>query len=431
MKRVLIISYYWPPAGGVGVLRCLKFSKYLRNYGWEPIVYAPLNADYLLYDYTNLKDISDTVEILKYPIWEPFRLFKFLSGRKQNDPTDPVHVRQKKCFIDNFAIWIRGNFFIPDARRLWINPSVKYLKSYLHDNPVDAIFTDGPPHTNTIIGQKLSVELDIPWLADFQDPWTQADYYKLYKIKIWADRRHKKMEQLVFKTAHKITIASPSWAKDLEKIGAHDVDVIYYGYDEDDFKHVSPIIDKDFTITHAGQLSRDRNPEVLFSALNDLKNELPWFNENLRLNFVGNIDMSIRKSIINNNLQNNFKDNGFIDRPRAIQLISDAQLLLLVLNKNENVNGRIPGKFYEYLRARRPILCIGPKNSDLAMILNEYGYGECIDYEDYEQIKIYIKKRYELYLKNKNNILPKNIEKFSIENQTKILSGYLNQIVKC
>jgi glycosyltransferase involved in cell wall biosynthesis len=430
MKKVLIISYYWPPSGGVGVLRSLKFTKYLRHYGWEPIIYAPSNANYLLSDYSNLKDIPVDIEVLKHPIREPYKLYKLFSGRKKDDPTDPVHVRQKKSFIDNFSIWVRGNFFIPDARCLWINPSVRFLKNYLKDHPVDAIFTDGPPHTNTVIGQKLSSQLGIPWLADFQDPWTQADYYKLYKISKLSDWCHKRMEQKVFKTAHKITIASPSWAKDLETIGAKNVDVLYYGFDEDDFRKIARHIDANFTITHTGLFGYDRNPEVLFNVLKDLKTELPAFGEKLRLNFAGNIDLSIRKSIVENGLQQNFNDLGFVDREKAIQLIVNAQILLLPLNKAENADGRIPGKFYEYLRAMRPVLCLGPQNSDVARIIKEYEIGECVGYEDYGQIKSYIKNRFELYLKGKNTISSKNFEKFSIENQTRILSQYLNKIVK-
>lgn len=430
MKRVLIISYYWPPSGGVGVLRCLKFTKYLGKFNWEPIVYAPLNANYLLYDYSNLKEIPDTLEVLKHSIWEPFKLYKFFSGRKKDDPTDPVHVRQKKSFVDNLAIWVRGNFFIPDARCFWINPSVSFLKKYLHEHPVDAILTDGPPHTNTLIGQKLSVDLGIPWLADFQDPWTQTDYYKLYRITNLADRRHKKLEQDVFKTAHKITIASPSWAKDLESIGAKNVEVIYYGYDEEDFKGLTQSIDEDFTIVHAGLMSFDRNPVTFFTVLRDLKNEIQGFNRRLKLKFAGNIDLSIRNSIVENGLQNNFKDEGFIDRYKAIQLTLNAQLLLLPLNKSENVDGRIPGKLYENLRAKRPILCLGPESSDVALILKECNAGVCIDYDDYKHLKKYILQRYELYLKGENMISTQGFEQYSNENQTKILSNLLNQIIQ-
>ncbi len=430
MKKVLIISYYWPPAGGISVLRCLKFAKYLRLYGWEPIIYAPSNASYLYYDQSNFKDIPNDIRVLKNRIREPFMLFRLLSGRLRDDPADPVHVRQKKSFIDDFAIWIRGNFFIPDARCLWIKPSVSYLTNYLKENPVDAIFTDGPPHTNTLIGQKLSVSLGIPWLADFQDPWTQVDYYRKYKISGWADKRHKKFEQSVFRTAHKITIASPSWARDLERIGARNVDVIYYGFDSDDFKVTDQEFDTDFTITHTGLMSSDRNPEVFFKVLRDLKNELPEFAKRLKLNFAGNIDLSVRRSIAENGLQPNFNDTGFIDRSKAIRLMSGARLLLLPLNQSENIAGRIPGKFYEYLMVRRPILCLGPKHTDLSKILQESCAGECIENEDYDQIKRYIGIRFELYLKGENAVPVLDIEKYSIANQTRILSQYLNQITE-
>jgi glycosyltransferase involved in cell wall biosynthesis len=428
MKRVLIISYYWPPAGGVGVLRCLKFSKYLRQFGWEPVVYAPSNADYLFYDNSNRKDIPENLEVLKHPIWEPFGLFKFFSGRKKNDPTDPVHFRQKVSYIDGFSIWVRGNFFIPDARCGWIKPSVNFLKKYLKEHPVDAIFTDGPPHTNTVIGQKLSAELRIPWIADFQDPWTQVDYYKLYRISKWADRRHKKMEQAVFRTAKKITVASPSWGNDLEKIGAKNVDVLYYGYDEDDFSSLPAIPDKKFSILHAGLFGRDRNPEVFFSVLRDLKSELPGFGENLILNFIGNIDMTIKKTLAENQLLENLNNNGPIEHHEVIQKTLNAQLLLLLLNKTENVYGRLPGKLYEYLRAKRPILCLGPRDTDAASILYEQEAGACIGYNDYEAIKSFIEEQYSLFLEGKNNVPAKDFKKFSVVNQTQILSEYLNQI---
>lgn len=428
MRKVLIISYYWPPSGGVGVLRSLKFTKYLRHFGWEPVVYTPSNADYLLRDFTNFKDIPKNLEILKHPIKEPFGVYKFLSGRKQDDPTDPVHVKSKKRFIDNFAIWVRGNFFIPDARCHWIKPSVRYLKKYLKEHPVDVIFTDGPPHTNTMIGMKLSKELGIPWLADFQDPWTQADYYQRYKIMYPADRYHHKLEQQVFKTARKITIASPSWAKDLEAIGVKNVDVIYYGYDEDDFKGLKPVPDDDFTITHTGLMGFDRNPEELFTVLKELKTELPGFKDHLKLNFAGNIDLSVKQSIEKYGLKENFNNLGFINRDKAIQLTMNARVLLLPLNKSENAYGRIPGKLFENLRTGRPILCFGPQNSDVARILEECNAGVCVDYNDQKQIKEFITGQYHKYLQGESQSAPRDIGKYSNEEQTRILSKHLNQL---
>ena len=152
-KKVLIITYNWPPAGGITVLRCLKIAKYLRYFGWEPVIYTADNAQYPYLDNSNEKDIPDGITIIKKPIIEPFGLFQKLSGRKKNVPVNNIiHVREKKSLLDNLGIYVRGNYFVPDARFLWIKPSVKFLKTYLEQNPVDAIFTDGPPHTNTVIG---------------------------------------------------------------------------------------------------------------------------------------------------------------------------------------------------------------------------------------------------------------------------------------
>ncbi|MGC9343171.1 MAG: glycosyltransferase, partial [Bacteroidales bacterium] len=236
-KRVLIITYYWPPSGGIGVHRCLKFAKYLRDFGWEPVIFTAKDAQYPVIDESNFKHVPENLEVHSIPIFEPFSLFKKMSGRKPEDSPNPVYVRDKKrSWIDEFSIWIRGNFFIPDARACWIRPAVRTISRFIKSQGnIDAIFSDGPPHTNTRIAYHLAKKFNIPWVADFQDPWTQVDYYKLLKITPIADRIHSRMEQGVFRQANRITIASPSWAKDLEKIGARDVKVLYYGYDKEDF----------------------------------------------------------------------------------------------------------------------------------------------------------------------------------------------------
>ncbi|MGB3589647.1 MAG: hypothetical protein WBA23_24080, partial [Tunicatimonas sp.] len=298
MKRVLIISYYWPPAGGISVHRSLKFAKYLPQFGWEPIIYTAKNAQYPYLDQSNFKDIHENTTVVKHPIIEPFGLFKLISGRKKDESLNNiVHVRDRKHrWIDDVGIWVRGNFFIPDARSLWVRPSVKFLTKYVQENPVDAIFSDGPPHTNTRIATLLHQKTGIPFLADFQDPWTQVDYYPLMKLTSWADQKHQKMEQEAFQAASKITIASPRWKKDLESLGAENVDVLYWGYDEDDFKKLDYTLDSHFSITHAGLIGFDRLPKVFFQALAELCDELKDFAKYLRIQLVGQIDYSVVES---------------------------------------------------------------------------------------------------------------------------------------
>jgi glycosyltransferase involved in cell wall biosynthesis len=430
MRKVLIISYYWPPAGGISVHRSLKFAKYLRKFGWEPVVYVPSNANYPYYDEGNLKDIPENLTILTRPIKEPFKIFKILSGRGKNESLNNiVHVRtRKQSLIDKLGIWIRGNLFIPDARSLWIRPSVKYLSSYLKANPVDAIFADGPPHTNNVIAMKLSKRYGIPYLADFQDPWTQVDYYELFPITRWADKKHKRLEQDVFNQASKITIASPSWKIDLEQIGAKNVEVLYWGFDEEDFADLKPIENPYFSIAHIGLMGFDRNPEVFFKVLGDLKEENQEFSKDLKIILAGQIDYSVKKSISECNLDINVEYHGIVDRIAALKMAKGCSLLLLLLNKAKNAKGRLPGKLYEYLRLRRPVIALGFKDSDAEEIIKKTGSGESFEYDDSLKIRDFILSSYDKF---KNEQLPQTtgeIGYYSVENQTKRLSEFLNGI---
>ena len=427
MKKVLIISYYWPPAGGVAVLRNLKFVKYLRYFNWEPVVYAPKNADYPQIDLANFNDIPKGVEVLRKPIIEPFSLFRKFTGRKNSDKTNPVYVRKTSAgVLDKFAVWVRGNFFIPDARFLWISPSVKFLSDYIKDNKIDAILTDGPPHTNTVIGQRLSQKFGIPWLADFQDPWTQVDYYSMLSIGNRADAKHKKLEQETFNTAKQITVASPTWANDLTKIGAKSPKVIYYGYDEDDFKNLKKQKTDKFVISHAGLLGMDRQPFVFLQVLRDLMDEYPNFKNKLQLKLAGIVDFTIIQKINELGLENNFINMGIVIRKESIQLMLDSQLLLLPINKAENAKGRLPGKVYENLRAHVPILSLGIKNSDVETIITSAGAGINCEYDDYEKIKKFV-----LDVFNNKFVVEGNddyISSFSVKNQTRNIASYLDNI---
>jgi glycosyltransferase involved in cell wall biosynthesis len=370
--------------------------------------------------------------VLTHPITEPFKLFKKISGRgKDESLNNIVHVRtRKQSWIDKLGIWIRGNFFIPDARSLWIRPSVKYLSAYLKSNPIDAIFADGPPHTNNVIAMKLSKKHGIPYLADFQDPWTQVDYYELFPITSWADKKHKRLEQVVFRQASKITIASPSWKTDLEQIGAENVDVLYWGYDEEDFSDLDAIENPYFSITHIGLLGFDRNPEILFKVLGDLKEGNGEFSKDLKIILAGQIDYSVKKTISEYNLAPNVEYHGIIDAISALRLAKGSSLLLLLLNKAKNAKGRLPGKLYEYMRLRRPVLTLGLKNSDAEQIIRETASGASFEYDDTGKIRDYIMESYKKFKKNNLSLTTGDISFYSVENQTRRLAEFLSEISK-
>ncbi len=424
MKKVLIITYRWPPAGGIGVLRCLKFAKYLRDFGWEPVILTAQNASYQFLDYDNLKEVPDGIEIHRVPIFEPINAFKKITGRKKEQPLQNItnNSTKKKSIIDKFGMWVRGNFFIPDARSAWIKPCIKYLDNYLVNNHIDAILTDGPPHTNTVIGMRVSQKHKIPWLADFQDPWTQVDYYTQLHIGRRADRIHRALEQEVFQTAKKITVASPSWKKDLESIGGRNVDVIYYGYDETDFAEFSAKEEDLFVIFHGGLLGADRNPETLFSVLSKLINKYPKIGSKVKLKFAGEVDVSVKNALKKHSLLQYTELMGMVPRKQVVKEYEKSSLLLLPINKADNAAGRIPGKLFEMLRTNKPILVLGPDDGDVKSIIEKENAGCSFDYEDKQS----------LYDFMENSIIKNKFENFSSSANIQVYSNKMitGQIAK-
>lgn len=429
MKKVLIVTYYWPPAGGIGVLRCLKIAKYLRNFGWEPIIYTVKNPSYPFEDLSNKKDIPKNLEIISQPIIEFENIFKKATKKENQSINNVVFSSEKKSLFIKLSLWIRANFFIPDAKSLWIKPSIKYLTKYLKNNNIDAIFSDGPPHTNTVIAQKISAKFNIPWLSDYQDPWTQVDYYKKFPLSKIADKKHKKLEQLSLKTASKIVSASPSFSLGLEKLGAKNTGVIYYGYDEDDFENIKINLDKKFTLVHAGIISSDRLPTKLLIVLSELIKENKKFKSNFCLKLIGSIDEEVLKIIKNYIPKDNLNLVGIISRSEVLKQISNAQVLLNLVNKI-NSKGRIPGKIYEYFRTKRPILSIGDTKGDVAKLIQETKSGQCFDYNNSLELKNHITNLLEKFLTNNLNFKTGKIEHLSNYNQTKKVAKYLDEIIK-
>jgi glycosyltransferase involved in cell wall biosynthesis len=430
MKKVLIITYYWPPAGGIGVHRCLKFAKYLREFGWEPVICTAENPEYPVLDDGNFKDVPGGVKILKTKIWEPYRIFKFITGKRVEDRIHNIFLEEDKpSFAHKLGIWIRGNIFIPDARKFWIRSSVNFLSRYLKENPVDVLFTNGPPQSTHMIAYGINKKLGIPWHADFQDPWTQVDYFPQLMLNPISKRIHENMEQRVFRNADKITICSDTWKGDLESIGARDVGVIVWGYDEDDFKNISVPLSTKFTLSHFGSLGPDRNAKTLWKALSIISKENKQFADDLEIELVGFIGHAIVEEINSLGLSDKLKLSAHMSREETLERMHRAQLLLLILNDMPNVKGRLPGKLFEYLSARRPCLVIGPEESDASKIVHNVNAGYTCDFNDLGKTLVTIK---EIYKKYKDGVLFSNqtdISQYSNKNLTKKLAGFLDQII--
>ncbi|MDQ3102139.1 MAG: glycosyltransferase, partial [Bacteroidota bacterium] len=252
MKRVLIIAYYWPPNAGVGVYRWLKFSKYLPQYGWQPVIYTPADPEMQAVDPTLEQEIPAQAEVIKAPITEPYSLYKRFTGRKKEERLQTAFLRETAAsnWKEDLALWLRSNLFIPDARVWWVKPSIARLKKYLKDHPVDVIVTTGSPHSLHLIGLQLKRSTGISWIADFRDPWTNIDYYGQLKLTHWADRKQHAIEREVLQSADHVLTVSWTWARDLEKLGGRPVEVITNGYDPDDLPKEEFPVDQDWSLVH-------------------------------------------------------------------------------------------------------------------------------------------------------------------------------------
>jgi glycosyltransferase involved in cell wall biosynthesis len=418
MKRVLIITYYWPPSGGGGVMRWLKMSKYLPEFGWQPVIYTPENPDPSVKDESLLKEIHPIAEIVKTPIWEPYDIYRKLTGKKKSDSFKAGYISEasRGSWKDKLSVFLRGNLLIPDPRVFWVNPSVRFLRDYLRKNPVDLMITTGPPHSMLLIGLKLKKYLDIPWLADFRDPWTEIDFYHRLKLTSWADRKHRTLEKKVLKSADIVTTVSPYLKNTTEKLAGRRVDVIYNGFDPEDFQFVKVEGDSLFTISHYGAFNRDRNPSALWRALQILKENSDDFARMLRIQLIGQTDESILREIRESGLEENLKLEGHLPPREGLQLLSGSQVLLLPLNDAPNVKGILPGKMYEYLALQRPILAIGPSDGDFAEILHSTHAGITCNFQDTTKMVDSLGKWYKSFLKGNLNIDSGGYDRFSRQN---------------
>lgn len=425
-KKLIIITYYWPPAGGPGVQRWLKFVKYLPEFGIQPIVYIPENPTYPIIDKNLVAEVSQKAIILKNRIFEPYQLSSFLSKNKTKTISSGMIPNQKKqTFLDKTMLWIRGNLFIPDARVYWIKPSVKYLKKYIQENNIDTIVTSGPPHSLHLIGLQLKQELDLKWLADFRDPWTTIGYHKSLKLSAYAEKKHKQLEHQVLNGADTIIVTSKTTKVEFQAITSKPIEVITNGYDIENSEKQT--LDDKFTLSHIGSFLSDRNPTILWEVLSEIISENEKFATCFKLNLIGKISQEILEVIQKNNLSYNCDFIGYVSHYDAILFQKKSQVLLLIEIDSEDTKGIIPGKLFEYMVSNRPIIAIGPKDSDIEEIISATNTGIFHTYEEKSKLKQTILHYFNLYSERKLTVFPVGLEKYSRKNLTEKLVEILNE----
>ncbi|MNS08548.1 hypothetical protein D3C72_400120 [compost metagenome] len=420
-KKLLIITYYWPPAGGPGVQRWLKFVKYLPDFGIQPIVYIPENPTYPIVDEKLVKDVSESAIILKNKIFEPYQLASFLSKNKTKKISSGIIPNQKKqSFLDKTFLWIRGNLFIPDARVFWVKPSVAYLEKYIQEHNIDTIVTSGPPHSLHLIGLELKEKLNVKWFADFRDPWTTIGYHKSLRLSDYAAKKHKGLEHQVLNTADTIIVTSKTTKAEFQAITNKPIAVITNGYDTENVEKQT--LDSKFSLAHIGSFLSERNPLILWESLVELISEIPDFKSNLEIKLIGAVSQEVLETISQFGLNPYLNNLGYVSHTEAIAHQRKSQVLLLIEINSEDTKSIIPGKLFEYMVSGRPIIAIGPKDSDFAEIITTTNTGVFFEYSEKMKLKSVILDFYNQFLEGKLQSNGVGLQHYSRKNLTKELA---------
>jgi hypothetical protein len=385
MKKVLIITYYWPPAGGPGVQRVLKFVKYLPDFGYSPVVYTVENGEYMALDESLLREIPPEVPVFRKNIWEPTRLYKKLVGLPENAPL-PVGAASEETdsLKKRISAWIRLNCFIPDAKLSIPFQMFALGKQIIREHQPDVVFSSGPPHSLHLLAYRLKKWSGLPWVADFRDPWTNIFYYKDQKRFFISKKIDRYLEKKVLNQADQCVTVGHQCALELHSKEYNlDFQIIYNGYDEQDFEQVNGKLSQQwFYITFTGNMNQYRNPEVLWKDLVTLQEQGDEILRYLKIRLIGVVHPKIEESIRNMGIQEYVIMEGYKPHREAVRALKESAILLLPISRSRGNVMNVTGKLFEYLAAQRYILSIGPKEGEAARIIRETGSGEVIDYTE-------------------------------------------------
>tara|TARA_B100000579_G_scaffold128688_1_gene103773 strand:+ start:303 stop:1583 length:1281 start_codon:yes stop_codon:yes gene_type:complete len=422
-KKVLIISYYWPPAGGPGVQRWMKFVKYLPEYNIKPILYIPENPNYPIYDYSLNDEVSEKLEIIKNPITEISNIIsnsKSLNLIRSGNIPNP----KEQSLFQRLLFFIRGNLFIPDMKILWKNKSIDFIENYLSKTKIDVVITTGPPHSLHLIGYELKKRLNIKWISDFRDPWVNLNYLNRFHLLPSVKRRHKKLRDKVLINSNSVIVTSEKLKKLYKEI-APNIFKITNGYD---YEYSTVNIDSKFSISHIGSLYPERNPKYLWDIIDEICINNEEFRSNLQINFIGNTSEKIIKYLSNKTFKSCVKFFDYVDYKRAIEFMCSSQILLMVEVNDNDSSYAIPGKLFDYLNSKRPIIAIGPDKSEVNQILYDTNAGKFFNYNESINLKLHIENLYNQYEMGSISYNAKNISIYRRKNLTEELSKIINKV---
>ena len=395
MHKILIVTYYWPPAGGPGVQRWLYFASYLREFGVQPIIYTPENPHYPILDTDLEAQVPTEIRVIRKKIWEPYRLASFLSRKGTRRISSGILDREKPSLVERLMRWVRGNFFIPDARKFWVGPSVKYLRSLVSKEGINTVITTGPPHSMHLIGLRLKKSTGIRWVADFRDPWTSIGYHDALYPGSRARKKHRKLEEQVLRAADAIVTTSGRTREEFLRITERPIHVITNGYSGARNHKGQP--EGSFCLAHIGSLLSGRNPLALWKALQNLVHQNEGLRGDLQIELTGLVSEEVLQSIREHDLEPYLKLYPYVPHARALERQRKAQVLLLLEIDSDKTRGIIPGKLFEYMAASRPVLAIGPAGWEAGELLEASRCGAAFGYGDQHAIESKLMEWYRAY----------------------------------
>lgn len=426
-KKVLVITYYWPPAGGPGVQRWLKFVKYLADFNVTPFVFCPENPSYPIVDETLVNEIPEGIKIVKRSIKEPYRFASAFSSKSTKNISSGIIPKSKKqSVIEKLLLFIRGNFFIPDARKNWVKPSVKFLSKFITENDIDSIITTGPPHSLHLIGLALKNAIGVKWIADFRDPWTTIGYHKELKLTSISKKKHRNLESRVLNNADEIIVTSKNTKAEFSSKTKQPISVITNGYDTHNV--IIDIKDEKFTFSHIGSLLSERNPQVLWEVLSEIISESEGFAEYFQLNLIGVVSEEVIQSMRYHQLDKYMNIMGYVEHKEALAYQMKSQVLLLIEIDSEDTKSIIPGKVFEYLISETPILAIGPSDSDVEKIIISTNTGFYFTYNDKDNLKTKILSLFADYKSQNIEVNAVGLEQYSRKSLTEKLSKIIHRV---
>lgn len=426
LKKVLIIAYYWPPAGGPGVQRWFHFVRHLPSYGIAPVVYVPENAQYPILDHSLQENVPQSVVLIKRPISEPYKWVSWLFKNKTKRLSQGLIQEKSPHIVERFLRFVRGNFFIPDARVSWVVPSVAYLAQYIKAHQIDTIISTGPPHSMHLIAKGLVKQNpDLKWIADFRDPWTNIGYHPALYMMPWVKKKHIQLERDVLSRADVLLTTSFTTAEQFSQMTESAVHVLTNGYEP--FSPIDAMVSQtedQFRLVHIGSLLSKRNPTSLWKALRALIKEEVGFENKLVMDFVGVVSEEVVQSLKENGLISHCHFHGYLPHKEARMHQFKANVLLLIEIDQASHKGIIPGKIFEYLQANRPILALGPDDWDIEKILPKDSKNSLCGYGDFKTMKTFLRNQF-----NSNAVYSNEIDPSLAQYERKNITRQLAQII--